>query len=118
MSVRTIRVRVTDEKYKRLVKKRKEAGQPTISALLLHGVDELDDDTAASEIAQRALARAQAKASGSEYLLRDLFDNWESYDLSVRRAAGKKFIAEVQSAVYGIREGRKSSAGHQYYVTA
>lgn len=115
----TIKTRVDDRTYKRLVAKRKKAGLPSVSALFLRETGESNDRAEAAEIARVALARAKKKPSGTEYLLRGLFSasGWGKFSKGARLSAGKMFHAEIASAVHGIRATRKSSTHHQFYLT-
>ena len=74
----------------------------------------------ANEIARRALNAAKRQPPGSEYRLRDLFQQqrWERFSKGARLRAGRMFLEEVGSAVHGVRATRKSSTNHQYYQTA
>ena len=116
----TIKTKVDVETYETLVKKRKKAGLPSVSALFLRQCGVLTDQAEASEIARRALRVATERPSGSEYRLCDLFPKkrWRNFSKGARLRAGKLFHEEVGSAVHGVRAARKSSTGHQIYETA
>lgn len=116
----TIKTRVGDATYAKLVAKRKAAGLPSVSAFLLKAAGVLTDEAEATEIVRLALQRAKRKSSGSEYLLRDLFpDNrWAKFSKGARLRAGKMFNAEVSTAIHGVRATRKSSTNYQYYQTS
>jgi len=111
---------VDDTTYLTLVKMRKKAGLPSVSALFLRKTGVLTDQMEASAIARSALTRAKKKASGSEFRLRDLFQQqeWERYSKGARLRAGKMFNAKIGSAIHGIKATRKSSTNHQYYESA
>jgi hypothetical protein len=115
-----VKTRLDDTSYQKLVRMRKEAGLPSVSALFLQKCGLLTDEREAREIVRRALTRAKRKPSGAEFSLRDLFPkaNWEDFSKGARLRAGKMFISEIGLAVHGIRAGRKSSANLQYYVVA
>ncbi len=115
-----VKTAMSEEDYAALVKMRVDAGMPSISALFLDRCGLLNGDAEAREIVRQAFARAKKKPSGSEFRLRDLFNGavWEQFSKGARTRAGKLFHAKVGRAVDGIRVGRKSGAGHQFYVVA
>ncbi len=115
----TVKTTIDDDKYAKLVRMRKMAGVPSVSALFLQKVGMLDEKEEASDITRLALRSAKRKPAKSEYLLRDLFlkQRWEQFSKGARLRAGKMFNAEVASAVHGIRATRKAASGHQYYRT-
>ena len=118
--MKTIKTRVDDATYDKLVRDRQKAGLPTISALFLKNCDVLDDRMEAAEIVRRALQRATKQTGDDAYSLSDLFKSreWTAFSKGARLRAGKLFFEEVSSATKGIRADRKTSSGHQLYVTA
>ena len=117
--MKTVKTRMDDHTYAKLVAMRKAAGLPSVSALFLDRCGHLTDQAEAAEIARRALTAAKRKASGQEYLLRDLFPGrWDEFSKGARLRAGKMFHEQVASAVHGIRATRKSATNHQLYETA
>ena len=81
----TIKTKVDAKTYRRLVKMRKAAGLPSVSALFLDKCDQLTDDGAAAEIVRIALDRAKEKSDDDQYRLRDLFSK-KSWETILRRA--------------------------------
>jgi hypothetical protein len=114
----TIRTSVDSDTYAKLVKARKEAGVPSVSAYFLRKCGVLDDSMEAEEIVRRAKARAINKPSQFRFRLRDLFppNEWESFSKGARLRAGRLFFDEMSAARDGIRPERKSSSGHQFYI--
>jgi hypothetical protein len=110
-----------DEKtYKLLVRMRVAEGLPSVSALFLDKCDQLTDEKEAREIVKQALSRGKRRPRGSEFRLRDLFksDVWSEFSKGARLRAGKIFQSKIALAVDGIRVGKKSGAGHQFYEVA
>lgn len=116
----TIKTHVDDETYTFLVKQRKKAGLPSVSALFLKQAGALTDGQEAGEIVRRALKIAKGKDSGFEFRLRDLFatKDWERFSKGARLRAGRLFYEEIAAAVHGIRALRKSASNQQIYVVA
>ena len=77
----TVKTRVDAKTYRNLVKMRKAAGLPNVSAFFLYKCDVLTDDGEAAEIVRTALQRAKRKSKGDDYRLRDLFSakTWEQF---------------------------------------
>ncbi len=115
-----IKTIVDEGTYKRLVRDRKAAGLPSVSALFLKKCGVLDEETEAAEIVRSALKTAKRKSSGCQFRLRDLFprERWESFSRGARLRAGRMFNAEMAAAVDGIRIGPKTASNHQTYVVA
>jgi hypothetical protein len=115
-----IKTNVDDDTYALLVRKRKKAGLPSVSALFLKECGVLSDAKEAGEIVRRALKTAKGKDSGFEFRLRDLFakNNWNAFSKGARLRAGRMFHDEIAAAIHGIRTGRKSASNHQFYVVA
>ena len=115
-----VKTLVDDETYASLVRKRKKAGLPSVSALFLKKCDELTDHHAASEIVRRATKLAAKRPAGESFKLQHLFPDgqWERFSKGARLRAGRMFKAEVDAATSGIRSDRKSSSNHQFYVRA
>jgi hypothetical protein len=115
-----VKTMLDDEAYASLVIMRKREGVPSVSALFLKRCGMLTDDKQAGEIVKRALKIAKGKQSGFEFRLRDLFPaaQWELWSKGSRLRAGRMFFEEIATAVHGIRQARKSSSNHQYYVVA
>ena len=115
----TVKTKIDDDNYAVLVRMRKKAGVPSVSALFLQKCGLLTDEAEASEITRLALRTAKRKDSKQEYRLRDLFlkTRWDQFSKGARLRAGKMFHDEVASAVHGIRATGKSSTGHQFYQT-
>lgn len=115
-----IKTIVDDATYASLVRKRKKAGVPSVSALFLKNCDELTDEKEAAEIVRQAIKAAAAMGSGEEFKLQDLFptNRWERFSKGARLRGGRMFKAEVDAAQLGIRAIRKSSSNHQFYVRA
>lgn len=113
-----IKVHLDDAAYRRLVKRRRAEGMPSVSALLLNSVGELDNDKVAAEIVRRAKIKALNRDKGTRFRLRELFpsEQWEKFPTSARLKAGRLFYAQMSAAVDGIMPDAKSSAGHQYYI--
>jgi Domain of unknown function (DUF1413) len=115
-----IKTTVDDDTYAFLVRKRKQAGVPSVSALFLKRCGVLTDAKEASEIVKRGLRIAKGRESGYEFCLRDLFppSQWTAWTKGARLRAGRMFHEEVGAAIHGIRTSRKSASNHQYYVVA
>jgi len=115
-----IKTTVDDRIYDFLVRTRKKEGVPSVSALFLKRCGVLTDAREASEIVKRALKIAKGREAGYEFRLRDLFPRrqWVTWTKGARLRAGRLFHEEIAAAIHGIRAGRKSSSGHQYYVVA
>jgi hypothetical protein len=115
----TIKTKIDATTYRKLVKMRKAAGLPSVSALFLDKCDLLTDTGAAAEMVRIALNRAKEKSGDSEYRLRDLFPkNWENLPKGARLRAGRMFQEKVASALHGVRATRKTATNHQLYRTA
>jgi hypothetical protein len=116
----TVKTKLDEASYARLVTLRRREGLPSVSALFLYKCGVLTDQMEAGEIVRRALRMAKQKPSGTRFRLRDLFvtRDWEAFSKGARLRAGKMFYDEIGSAVHGVRAERKSSANHQLYVTA
>lgn len=115
-----IKTVVDDATYASLVRKRKKAGVPSVSALFLKNCDELTDEKEAAEIVRQAIRAAAKMEPGEEFKLQDLFPTkrWERFSKGARLRGGRMFKAEVDAAQSGIRAVRKSSSNHQFYVRA
>jgi len=115
-----IKTRVDGASYAKLLKLRRAAGLPSISALFLDRCDLLNDEKEAREIVRQALNRAKRRPPGEEFRLRDLFSEplWQKFPKGARLRAGRMFHEKIGAAVDGIRIGRKSSSGHQFYKVA
>jgi hypothetical protein len=109
-----------DAAYKKLVKMRKKEGVPSVSALFLKKCGLLTDEGEANELVIKALLKAKSKQSGAEFRLRSLFptSDWEQFSKGARLRAGKIFHGKISLATDGIRIGKKSSSGHQFYRVA
>ncbi|MGO7266108.1 DUF1413 domain-containing protein [Rhizobium johnstonii] len=118
--MKTVKTIMDDQTYAYLVKERKKAGVPSVSALFLLKCDVLTDAKEAGEIVRRALRIAKGKPVGYEFRLRDLFtsESWNAFSKGARLRAGKMFHEEIAAAVDGLRVSRKSSSNHQYYLVA
>jgi Domain of unknown function (DUF1413) len=116
----TVKTRVDAKTYRSLVKMRKAAGLPNVSALFLHKCDLLTDDGEAAEIVRTALQRAKRKSDDDDYRLRDLFSKktWEQFSKGARLRAGRMFQQKIAAALDGIRATRKNATNHQFYQTA
>jgi hypothetical protein len=116
----TIKTKVDAKTYRHLVKMRKAAGLPSVSALFLDKCELLTDDGAAAEIVRIALDRAKEKSADDQYRLRDLFSkkSWEQFSKGARLRAGRMFQQKVAAAIDGIRATRKNATNHQFYRTA
>ncbi len=116
----TIKTKVDDKTYRKLVKMRTDAGLPSVPALFLDRLGMLTDEKEANEIVDQALRRATEKPSGTIFKLSDLFGTrvWTRLSKGARLRAGKLFNAKVSLATDGIRAVKKSSSGHQYYEVA
>lgn len=114
----TIRTTVDDATYGELVKARKVAGLPSVSALFLSKCGVLDDGLEAAEIVRRAKKLAMKKPDNQRFRLRDLFKPtaWDGYSKGARLRAGRLFYDEMAAARDGIRPDQKSTSGHQYYT--
>lgn len=117
---KTIKTIVDQGTYASLVKKRIQAGLPSVSALFLKNSGELDDAKEAGEIVRQAKRAVAKMAVGEEFKLQDLFpsDRWATFSKGARLRAGRMFKAEVDGANVGIRAIHKSSSNHQHYVKA
>lgn len=115
-----IKTTVDEETYAELVRKRKRAGLPSVSALFLKSSGVLTDQHEANEIVTRALKLAKKQESGFEFRLRDLFDDdqWERFSKGARIRAGRMFYDKISAATHGIRAEGKGWSGHQLYVVA
>jgi hypothetical protein len=115
-----IKTTVDDDTYASLVRKRKKAGVPSVSALFLKQCGELTETKEASEIVKRALRIAKGKEGGYEFRLRDLFParQWGKWTKGARLRAGRMFNAEIGTAIHGIRTNHKSASNHQCYIIA
>jgi len=115
-----VKTKLDEKSYQRLVHMRVAEGLPSVSALFLEKCGLLTDETEAREIVDQALSRAKRKPSDSEFRLRDLFKSsvWNEFSKGARLRAGKLFHSKIALAVDGIRVGRKSGAGHQFYEVA
>lgn len=114
--VPTIKTPVSEEVYARLVEMRRDAGVPSVSALFLLRCEVLDDDSAASEIVEKARRKVAKMPPGTEFKLRDLFpSDWGSFPKGARLRAGRRFVAEAQTAKIGVLAIEKTSAGQQRY---
>lgn len=113
-----IKTIVDKETYARLANKRRAAGLVSISALFLKQCGEAGDKNDAHTIVRRALSRALNKEEGQEFTLPRLFlpAEWQGFDKTARLRSGRMFKAEVNTARFGIRPLRLSSANHQVYV--
>ncbi|ANL87115.1 DUF1413 domain-containing protein [Rhizobium phaseoli] len=118
--MKTIKTVVDDETYARLVKERKKAGVPSVSAYFLLKADVLTDQEEAGEIVRKALSAVKKKDVGFEFRLRDLFpsSSWDGFSKGARVRAGKMFHEKVAAATLGLRASRKSSSNHQFYKVA
>jgi|GEM_PF-4721428 len=118
--MKTIKVRVEDNDYSKLVEDRRRAGLPTVAALFLLKCGVLDDQKTAAEIVKQALQRAKKRRSGDTYLLAELFKKreWAKFSKGARLRAGKMFNEVVSRAKDGVRAAHKTSSGHQVYTTA
>jgi hypothetical protein len=116
----TVKTRVDTKTYRSLVKMRKAAGLPNVSALFLLKCDLLTDDGEAAEIVRTALQRAKRKSDDDDYRLRDLFSKktWEQFSKGARLRAGRMFHQKIAAALDGIRATRKNATNHQFYQTA
>jgi hypothetical protein len=116
----TIKTLIDDDIYAQLVRERKKAGVPSISALFLKKCGVLTEANEAGEIVRRAFRRAKTKGRGFEFRLRDAFTprDWENFSKGARLRAGRLFQEQIGTAVHGIRASRKSSSGHQFYIVA
>jgi hypothetical protein len=112
----TIKTHVDESTYQKLVKMRRAAGLPSVSALFLDKCEVLTDAKEAGEIVRQALRRAKKKNGGSQFRLRDLFKNWQQFSKGARLRAGRLFFEKVSAAVDGIRPVRKSPSGQQIYA--
>jgi hypothetical protein len=115
-----VKTKLDDTTYQDAVRMRIAAGLPSVSALFLERCGLLTDETEAREIVKQASARAKKKPKGAEFRLRDLFkpDVWNQFSKGARLRAGKLFHSKVARAVDGIRMGKTSGAGHQFYEVA
>lgn len=115
-----IKTQVDDATYALLVKKRRKAGLPSVSALFLKECNVLTDSSEAGEIVRKALKVAKGKDKGFEFRLRDLFKTpeWERFSKGARLRAGRLFFEEISAATHGIRASRKSASNQQMYVVA
>jgi hypothetical protein len=116
----TIRTSVDNDTYAKLVKARKAAGLPSVSALFLQKCNVLDDSMEAAEIVRRAKKLAIEKPNKARFRLRDLFKSaaWERFSKGARLRAGRLFYDEMSAARDGIRPDQKSASGHQFYIKA
>jgi hypothetical protein len=116
----TIKTSVDAPTYKKLVRDRKAAGLPSVSALFLQRCGVLTDAGIATEIVRRAMNLATTKPSGFKFKLSDLFSTsqWDAFPKGARLRAGRMFYEKVGSARDGIRASHKSSSNHQLYVVA
>ena len=117
--MKTVKVRLEDDDYAKLVHLRKREGLPTVAALFLDRCGVLDDQQTAAEIVRRALQRAKDRSDGDTYLLSELFKKreWTKFSKGARLRAGKTFNEVVSQATDGIRAANKTSSGHQVYAT-
>lgn len=117
--MRTVKVRLEDDNYAKLVQLRRRKGLPTVAALFLERCGILDDQQTAAEIVRRARQRAKDRPDGDAYLLSDLFKKreWTKFPKGARLRAGKMFNEVVCLATDGIRAAHKTSSGHQVYIT-
>lgn len=115
-----IKTNVDEKTYKKLVRERKAAGLPSVSALFLKNCGLLNEEREAAEIVRAALKAAGKLALGEEFRLRDLFpaERWELFTKGARLRAGRMFHAEIAAATRGIRVGSKTGSNHQIYVVA
>ena len=120
LNMPTIKTKLDEATYASLVRRRKAAGLPSVSALFLRNCGVLTDQSEASQIVDRALARAKERPRESKFRLRNLFDDqqWRKFSKSARLRAGKIFLDEFGSAIHGIRAAHKSSSNHQFYIRA
>lgn len=115
-----IKTTVDDKTYRKLVRDRKAAGLPSVSALFLKNCGVLSEEREAAEIVRSALKIIERKESGYEFKLRDLFpaERWEAFSKGARLRAGRMFHAEIAAATRGVRLGRKTGSNHQLYEVA
>ncbi len=115
-----IKTVVDDATYAVLVKMRRSAGHPSVSALFLKQCAVLTDGSEAEEIVRKALKFAKTRDKGVEFRLRDLFKktDWERFSKGARLRAGRLFYVEISAATHGIRASRKSASNQQMYVVA
>jgi hypothetical protein len=113
-----IRTTIDDATYERLVRDRRAAGLPSVSALFLAKCDVLDDELEAAEIVRGAKRLATKKPDNERFRLRDLFprSRWDGFPKGARLRAGRLFYDEMAAARDGVRPDKKSSSGHQYYI--
>jgi Domain of unknown function (DUF1413) len=114
----TIKTKIDNISYNKLVLMRKKEGLPSVSALFLEKCGVLTEETEAAEIFRRAVNKSNTKPSGAIFKLRDLFgrEEWERFSKGARLRAGKRFHSQMSLATGGIRIGGKSSSGHQLYT--
>lgn len=118
--MKAIKTLVDDEQYATLVRERRAAGLPSVSALFLKKCGILSDRDEAREIVKVAFQRAAKKKSGTTFRLRELFlhSQWEKFAKGARLRAGRLFYERVAEATHGIRTLPKTSSNHQRYEIA
>ena len=94
----TVKTKLDDESYATLVRERKRLGLPSVSALFLAKFGLLTDEMEASEIVRRAVMLAKKKPRGTEFRLRDLFNQpqWDKFSKGARLRAGKMFFDRIR----------------------
>lgn len=118
--MKTIKTMVDDAVYADLVKARRAAGLPSVSAMFLKSSGVLSDNDEAREIVKVALQRAAKQPKGHKFRLRDLFPNslWEGFSKGARLRAGRQFFERISGATLGIRSLPKTTSNHQRYEIA
>lgn len=122
--MKNIRLKVSDETYRRLSQEAKAAGFPGIASYILSKTDVVkfdgDAQREATMLNHMAVHKALTMEGSKVFVMKDLFtqEEWKSFTKSARIRASVLFLQEVEiGELKGkLLVGDKTNANHQQYI--